>query len=185
MDALQTAMLRSRLTPRRANTLEELTRCRALVDGLKKNPVDAPALPPSPPIADEIKRILDRLAEIEVRLHQLSHPSQISQAAEIDEPEPKRITVAQIKRVVSRHYDVTINDINAKRQDHRSVTPRHVAIYLATRLTLLSRPVIGHQFGGRDHTTVMHAEKKIAMKRERDQVFAAELAELERVLGQP
>ena len=184
MDALQQAVLRAKLAPKppRANTLEELVRYSFNGD-LEKKSVDTSALPKSTVTSEEIKGILNRIAAIEAILPQLSHSSKIPQETEIGGPEPKRILVTQIKHVVSRRYGVSINDIDAHRQDHRSVTPRHIAIYLATRLTMLSRPVIGRQFGGRDHSTVMHAEKKIAKKRERDQVFAAELAELEGLLA--
>lgn len=176
MDALQTAMLRSRLTPRRANTLEELTRCRALVNGLKKNPMDAPALPPSPPITDEIKIIMDRLAAIEVRLHQLS---------QADERARRTPSILDIKHTICRRYGVTIGEIDSPQHDAKLVRPRHIAMYLAHRLTLKSLPAIGRGFGGRDHTTIISAKKKIAKMRAEDPAFAEELAELERALAGP
>lgn len=74
---------------------------------------------------------------------------------------PKVINIALIKDVVAEHYGIKLEDFNSKRR-HRSISyPRQIAMYLSRELTDLSLPKIGTEFGGRDHTTVIHAHEKI------------------------
>lgn len=72
-----------------------------------------------------------------------------------------KITVAEIQRVVGNHYGVSRADILSSRRTGPLVRPRHVAIYLSKMLTLHSLPAIGRLFAGRDHTSVLHAIRKI------------------------
>ena len=74
---------------------------------------------------------------------------------------PKRIKIEDIQRVVARQYNVSRSDLLSSRRTANVVRPRQVAMYLAKTLTLRSLPEIGRRFGGRDHTTVMHADRKI------------------------
>jgi len=75
---------------------------------------------------------------------------------------PKEITVSLIKDVVGRHYDLKKEDFNSKRRNRSISFPRQVAMYLSREMTDLSLPKIGEQYGGRDHTTVIHACDKIS-----------------------
>lgn len=75
--------------------------------------------------------------------------------------EPKRIKIEDIQRVVARQYNVSRSDLLSSRRTANVVRPRQVAMYLAKTLTLRSLPEIGRRFGQRDHTTVLHAVRKI------------------------
>jgi chromosomal replication initiator protein len=75
--------------------------------------------------------------------------------------EPKRIKIEEIQKIVAQHYNVSRSDILSSRRTATVVRPRQIAMYLAKTLTLRSLPEIGRRFGGRDHTTVLHAVRKI------------------------
>lgn len=75
---------------------------------------------------------------------------------------PKQITVSYIKDVVSQNYNVKVEDLNSKRRTRSITYPRQIAMYISRELTDLSLPKIGEEFGGRDHTTVIHAYDKIS-----------------------
>jgi chromosomal replication initiator protein len=75
--------------------------------------------------------------------------------------EPKRIKIEDIQKIVAQHYNVSRSDILSSRRTATVVRPRQIAMYLAKTLTLRSLPEIGRRFGGRDHTTVLHAVRKI------------------------
>jgi chromosomal replication initiator protein len=75
--------------------------------------------------------------------------------------EPKRVRIEDIQRVVARQYNVSRSDLLCSRRTANVVRPRQVAMYLAKILTLRSLPEIGRHFGGRDHTTVLHAVRKM------------------------
>ncbi len=75
--------------------------------------------------------------------------------------EPRRVRIEEIQRVVARHYNVSKADLLSSRRTRTIVRPRQIAMYLAKMLTPRSLPEIGRRFGGRDHTTVLHAVRKI------------------------
>ncbi len=75
--------------------------------------------------------------------------------------QPRKITVEQIQRSVAHHFGLKIEDLKAKKRTRSIAFPRQIAMYLARNLTDSSLPKIGEDFGGRDHTTVMHAHDKI------------------------
>jgi chromosomal replication initiator protein len=75
--------------------------------------------------------------------------------------EPKRVRVEEILKLVSAHFNVTRADLLSSRRTASVVRPRQIAMYLSKTLTLRSLPEIGRRFGGRDHTTVLHAVRKI------------------------
>lgn len=80
----------------------------------------------------------------------------------------KRITVDSIQRKVAEYFEVRPSDMTAKRRSKNVVYPRHIAMFLCRELTSLSLPEIGEQFGGRDHTTVLHAYEKIRKDTKKD-----------------
>ncbi len=73
----------------------------------------------------------------------------------------RRLTVDEIQKVVATHFGITTADICSKRRTQAVVRPRHIAMYLAKTLTTRSLPDIGRRFGGRDHSTVIHAVSKV------------------------
>lgn len=80
---------------------------------------------------------------------------------EIDLPEPRRPTIEEIQRACCRYFSFTKTLLVADRRTAPVVYARQVAMYLAKTLTLRSLPEIGRKFAGRDHTTVLHAVRKI------------------------
>jgi chromosomal replication initiator protein len=96
--------------------------------------------------------------------------------------EPKRVRIEDIQRVVARQYNVSRADLLSSRRTANVVRPRQVAMYLAKVLTLRSLPEIGRRFGGRDHTTVLHAVRKIETLAGNDSAFAEEIESLKRQL---
>jgi chromosomal replication initiator protein len=97
--------------------------------------------------------------------------------------EPKRIRIEEIQRIVARHYNVSKQDLLSNRRTRTIVKPRQVAMYLAKMLTLRSLPEIGRRFGGRDHTTVLHAVRKVEDMVGADQKLAQELELLKRLIN--
>ncbi len=96
--------------------------------------------------------------------------------------EPKRVRIEDIQRVVARQYNVSRADLLSSRRTANVVRPRQVAMYLAKVLTLRSLPEIGRRFGGRDHTTVLHAVRKIETLSGNDTALAEEIESLKRQL---
>ncbi len=97
---------------------------------------------------------------------------------------PKRLTIEVVQQSVADHFKVKISDLKSKKR-HRAMTlPRQVAMYLSRSLTKSSFPEIGEKFGGKDHTTVMHAVKKIERERHADMDLKVNLDALERRLEQ-
>jgi chromosomal replication initiator protein len=96
--------------------------------------------------------------------------------------EPKRVRIEDIQRVVARQYNVSRADLLSSRRTANVVRPRQVAMYLAKVLTLRSLPEIGRRFGGRDHTTVLHAVRKIENLAGTDAALAEEIEALKRQL---
>ncbi len=96
--------------------------------------------------------------------------------------EPKRVRIEDIQRIVARQYNVSRADLLSSRRTANVVRPRQVAMYLAKVLTLRSLPEIGRRFGGRDHTTVLHAVRKIENLVGNDSTLADEIETLKRQL---
>jgi chromosomal replication initiator protein len=96
--------------------------------------------------------------------------------------EPKRVKIEDIQRVVARQYNVSRSDLLSSRRTANVVRPRQVAMYLAKTLTLRSLPEIGRRFGGRDHTTVLHAVRKIESLVSKDLTLSDEVELLKRQL---
>jgi len=96
--------------------------------------------------------------------------------------EPKRVKIEDIQKLVASHYQVSRADILSSRRTANVVRPRQIAMYLAKTLTLRSLPEIGRRFGGRDHTTVLHAVRKIDTLTNADHSLSEELELLKRML---
>jgi chromosomal replication initiator protein len=96
--------------------------------------------------------------------------------------EPKRVKIEDIQKLVANHYSVSRADILSSRRTAVVVKPRQVAMFLAKTLTMRSLPEIGRRFGGRDHTTVLHAVRKIEALSANDGTLREELDLLKRML---
>ena len=94
----------------------------------------------------------------------------------------RRITIDEIQKQVANHYNVKVSDMSSARRARAVARPRQVAMYLSKQLTSRSLPEIGRKFGGRDHTTVMHAVRKVEELRAQDAAFAEDLELLRRIL---
>ncbi|OEJ63739.1 chromosomal replication initiator protein DnaA [Magnetovibrio blakemorei] len=94
----------------------------------------------------------------------------------------RRVTIEEIQKKVAAHFNIRTSDMHSARRARSVARPRQVAMYLAKQLTSRSLPEIGRKFGGRDHTTVMHAVKKVEELRERDPSFAEDVELLRRML---
>ena len=98
--------------------------------------------------------------------------------------EQRRVRIEDIQRVVARHYNVSKADLLSARRTRTIVRPRQVAMYLAKVLTPRSLPEIGRRFGGRDHTTVLHAVRKIEDLIQGDKTLAEEIELLKRMIDE-
>jgi len=96
--------------------------------------------------------------------------------------EPRKVKIEDIQRLVANHYNVSKSDILSSRRTATVVRPRQIAMYLSKALTLRSLPEIGRRFGGRDHTTVLHAVRKIEGLTGQDMALAGEIDLLKRML---
>lgn len=94
----------------------------------------------------------------------------------------KKVRIEDIQRVVGRHYNVSKTELLSNRRTRTIVKPRQVAMYLSKTMTPRSLPEIGRRFGGRDHTTVLHAVRKIEGLSESDNTLAQELELLKRLI---
>jgi chromosomal replication initiator protein len=92
------------------------------------------------------------------------------------------VSIDNIQRVVAEYYKIKVSDLHAKRRSRSVARPRQVAMYLAKDLTNHSLPEIGESFGGRDHTTVLHACRKIKELLEEDVDIAEDVKNLLRTL---
>ncbi|EKU48164.1 chromosomal replication initiator protein DnaA [Staphylococcus massiliensis] len=98
----------------------------------------------------------------------------------IQSPKSKKITIQDIQKVVGQYYSVRLEDFAAKKRTKSIAYPRQIAMYLARELTDFSLPKIGEEFGGRDHTTVIHAHEKIRNDILNDPTFKQEVETLEK-----
>ena len=96
--------------------------------------------------------------------------------------EPRRVKIDDILRVVMKHFGVNRGDLLSSRRNRSIVRPRQIGMYLAKSLTARSLPEIGRRFGGRDHTTVLHAIRKIESLLQDDASLREEMEVLKRLL---
>ncbi len=96
--------------------------------------------------------------------------------------EPRRVKIDDIQKLVASHYNISRADILSSRRTANVVRPRQIAMYLSKVLTLRSLPEIGRRFGGRDHTTVLHAVRKIEELVGKDKSLAEIVDLLKRIL---
>ncbi|MCA0993186.1 chromosomal replication initiator protein DnaA [Pseudalkalibacillus hwajinpoensis] len=96
----------------------------------------------------------------------------------IPSSKPRVITIHDIQTVIGDHFSVKLEDFAAKKRTKSVAFPRQIAMYLSRELTDFSLPKIGEEFGGRDHTTVIHAHEKISKLVDSDQTFQKKLQDI-------
>ena len=139
-------------------------------------------------------RITSNVRELEGALNRVVHqatllrrPVSIDMAQDVLKDllrsNERRVTIEEIQRAVVEHYQLKMSDMTSTRRARAVARPRQVAMYLAKQLTPRSLPEIGKKFGGRDHTTVMHAVKQIEKLSEVDRSLADDVAALRRKLS--
>ncbi|MCP5005333.1 MAG: chromosomal replication initiator protein DnaA, partial [Planctomycetes bacterium] len=95
----------------------------------------------------------------------------------------KQVTIENIQKTVAEYYKIRASELLSAKRNRRIARPRQMAMTLAKDLTNYSLPGIGEAFGGRDHTTVLYATRKIAELREHDQRVEEDYANLLRILS--
>ncbi|MGV3465876.1 MAG: chromosomal replication initiator protein DnaA [Heyndrickxia sp.] len=100
----------------------------------------------------------------------------------IPSSKPKVITIFDIQKKIGEEYNVKLEDFKAKKRTQSVAFPRQIAMYLARELTDFSLPKIGEEFGGRDHTTVIHAHEKIAKMIQNDGQLQKKIEEICNIL---
>ena len=139
------------------------------------------------------RRITSNIRELEGALNRISayaslvgKPVTVTSAQEVLQDllraNDRKVTIEEIQKRVAEHYSIRFADMHSPRRARAVARPRQVAMYLAKQLTSRSLPEIGRKFGGRDHTTVMHAVRKIEELREIDAAFAEDIDLLRRKL---
>ena len=100
----------------------------------------------------------------------------------IPSSKPKVITIHEIQKIVGEHFSIKLEDFKAKKRTKSVAFPRQIAMYLSRELTDYSLPKIGEEFGGRDHTTVIHAHEKISKLLQSDSTLQKQMKELHELL---
>lgn len=142
-------------------------------------------------IAENVKSNIRELEGSLVRL--LVHASVYRSAVDLDvarevlkdfvKPASRKTSISTIQKVVSQHYRVPLDSMRSKIRTARLAFPRQVAIYLARNMTAASLTQIGQRFGGRDHTTIIHACQKITNLLENDVSLKATISQLRKDLS--
>ncbi len=94
----------------------------------------------------------------------------------------RRVSIDDIQKKVAEHFKIRLSEMSSPRRARAVARPRQIAMYLSKQLTQCSLPEIGRKFGGRDHTTVMHAVRKVEELRASDPTFAEDVELLRRML---
>jgi len=95
----------------------------------------------------------------------------------------RQITIQNIQKLVAEYYKIRVSDLHSRQRTRRIVRPRQIAMALAKEMTSMSLPEIGDAFGGRDHTTVIHAQRKVEELIQHDSKTKEDYVNLQRLLG--
>ena len=160
-----------------------------LMEKAKKRGADIPAK-----VLEFIShRIVSNVREMEGALNRLvAHATLVGTAITVETAQVvlqdllksnnKKTTIEEIQKKVADHYNIRLTDMHSPRRSRSVARPRQVAMYLAKFITSRSLPEIGRKFGGRDHTTVMHAVKKIEELKQEDNNFNEDIELLKRLI---
>ena len=160
-----------------------------LMEKAKKRGVDIP----SKVLEFLSYKIVSNVREMEGALNRLvAHATLVGSPITIDTAQEvlqdllrahdKKVTIEEIQKKVAEHFNIRITDMHSPRRSRSVARPRQVAMYLAKSITSRSLPEIGRKFGGRDHTTVMHAVRKIEELKSTDSIFNDDVELLKRML---
>lgn len=124
-------------------------------------------------ITDNIREMVGALNRIDAFSKLMGKPINYAQARAVLKDiimySDKTVTVDKVKRTVAKYYSISIKDMDSSKRTRNLAFPRQVAMYISKELTDNSLPQIGKAFGGKDHTTVLHAVKKISAAVEEDE----------------
>ncbi len=127
------------------------------------NPASPPPPPPPPPPPAD-----DPIPPLSCPLPKSTYFADVEQERPM-EPVP---TISLVKGMVAKEYRVSVAEMESERREMRLVLARHIAVYLIATMSRRSYPAIGRAFGDRDHTTILHARKRIEQMMGADPVFA-------------
>ena len=99
-----------------------------------------------------------------------------------DKANDKKITIEHITRATAHFYKITLADIKSKTRTQKITNARHVAMFLSQKIIGAKLQEIGRYFSGRDHTSVMHAIKKVKASMEKDLALSRQVLEIENSL---
>ena len=175
--------------------LDEALRVRMLESRIASVRVNVPSFDVSPAVIAYVASVIQTNGrDLDGAVNRLMAHSSLTQSALTVETaenairdlvrtrEPKRVKIEDIQKLVATHYNVSRADILSSRRTANVVRPRQIAMYLSKVLTLRSLPEIGRRFGGRDHTTVLHAVRKIEGLTGSDRTLQDEVELLKRML---
>lgn len=139
------------------------------------------------------RRITSNIRELEMALNRVTaHATLVGREIDLEmakevlrdvlRASERRITIEEIQRRVAEHYNIKLSEMSSERRARAVARPRQVAMFLSKQLTSRSLPEIGRKFGGRDHTTVMHAVRRIEELRQSDAAIAEDVELLKRTL---
>ncbi len=139
------------------------------------------------------RRISSNIRELEMALNRVTaHATLVGREIDLEmakevlrdvlRASERRITIEEIQRRVAEHYNIKLSEMSSERRARAVARPRQVAMFLSKQLTSRSLPEIGRKFGGRDHTTVMHAVRRIEELRQSDAAIAEDVDLLKRTL---
>jgi chromosomal replication initiator protein len=94
----------------------------------------------------------------------------------------RQVSILQIQEEVASYYHIQLKDLKGKKRVKSIVVPRQIAMFLAREMTDNSLPKIGAEFGGKDHTTVIHAHEKIQQLLKHDSTIQNEISEIKGLL---
>lgn len=126
--------------------------------------VELAPIPETPPV--------QQWAERQFQIHK---PTWFSIVEEIDPPKTVKPTVGMIQRICAKYFDLSLNRLLSCSRAYEVVRPRQIAMFLAKEFTMQTLPEIGRRFEGKDHTTILHAVRKIAKKAGDDKQLADDL----------
>lgn len=132
----------------------------------------------------ELEGALIRVVAYSALVDQPVTPELASEALKeiISTSEPRKVNTKEIQEEVCRYYRLRVEDLISKKRTKSIAFPRQIAMYLSRELTDSSLPKIGEDFGGRDHTTVIHAHEKITRTLENDSLLREAIREIKKKL---
>ena len=141
------------------------------------------------------EKVCTNIRELEGTLNKVINLARLTRRNHVDMPlarealktllqnaEQIKLTNSYVQKIVSEYYQITVEDMKSAKKDRYIARPRMVAMYLCRELVGTTLPQIGRDFGGRDHTTVMHACKTIANARKTEAQLERSVADLENTL---